>query len=238
VEEDLVLNKQDEHLNLSNNLQVSQSLKTYIFVSATIVILLISALFFLVFQSAKKVSLLTDEVAKNVNILDEAAKKVNSLNGEIGNLKVDNEFLKTKSKEYDSLSFKLNLLETSNYINKLQHRVEGGAVTDDFVVEKITLNAVPPLTDKPDAKGFLSSTVDLITQPSGKSGYVGQGKFTATDRELKAMILDILGEIGSRYDLDNEIYKLPKWNEGSHVVTIKNYDIGKYEKGVFKLKGE
>jgi predicted Holliday junction resolvase-like endonuclease len=142
----------------------------------------------------------------------------------------------------EDLKDRVENIGIDNYFSRLQHNVEGGVVTDDFVVEKFTVASVPPLKGIENSQGFLSTTIDLVTQPTANSKYVGQGKFSVTDRELKSMVLDVLEQIGKQYDQGiNILYKdmgfIP-WNKGEHTVTIKNYEVGVFKDGQFKLKGE
>lgn len=51
-----------------------------------------------------------------------------------------------------------------------------------------------------------------------------------SDRELRAMVLDLLKEVQKRYESATKWNPddYPKWDKGEYTVTIQNYEIGKY----------
>lgn len=123
-------------------------------------------------------------------------------------------------------------INRSIYLMSMQHRIERGLVTDDFIVAKASVSASPSLK-------LLSFALDLDTQPGAYSKYKGQGKFTVPDRELKSMLQDVIGKLKEYYDGSDQVYKdLPQWKDGTVYITIKNYEIGTYKNGELKLKGE
>lgn len=121
-----------------------------------------------------------------------------------------------------------------NFLNRFAHYVEGGIVTDDLVLDKLDINA--------ESKDGLYMIVDVETQPKMAMKYKGDGKFDLQDREVKGIVGDLLNQLKDTYNKSVPNYKgsekLPAWEKGEYVVTIKNFEIGTFKNGVFKLKGE
>ncbi|TLS53378.1 hypothetical protein FE782_03660 [Paenibacillus antri] len=126
-------------------------------------------------------------------------------------------------KDYNS-----KLLEYVGLLN-LSHTMEGGIVTDDFVLEKVLFLE--------DANGDFRISMDISNQPTMALSYSGQGSYTTTDRELKGKILGIIESAGNYYT-NNKLDGSPKWEEATVHVTVQNYELGTYSAGEFKLKGE
>ncbi|WP_143106690.1 hypothetical protein [Cohnella sp. OV330] len=111
----------------------------------------------------------------------------------------------------------------------IQHEVEGGIVTDDFVVNKLYLT--------PTNDGKVSVIIDLDTQPQMALHYKGQGGFDLADRELRAKSTTIIEKVKGRYQ-SYAPDDLPAWNDADVNLTIKNYAIGDTTSGQFALVGE
>jgi paraquat-inducible protein B len=114
-------------------------------------------------------------------------------------------------------------------IIRTEHIFDGGVVTDELVLNKITFT--PSLLPKVDA------IIDVDTQPSTTLKYQGKGKFDMADRELKDMVVALLEQLKREYNetIDATKLKSNKWETGEFTVTIKNYEIGKYKDGVFTV---
>jgi hypothetical protein len=139
-------------------------------------------------------------------------------------LKLDN-----LEKKNDSDLARLDSLENSMNLTSFQHDVEEGVVTENLVVNKLTVRS-----DGTIVRGV----VDFTTQPTIALKYTGLGKFDVPDRELKGMVTDLIKKIQESYASYFDESKFPKWSDGEYSLTIQNYEIGNYSKGVFKLKGE
>ncbi|RUS48384.1 hypothetical protein [Cohnella sp. AR92] len=144
--------------------------------------------------------------------------------------------LSKKIEAYRADSSKLsNLQEKSDALSKVaflvseQHDIEGAVVTDDFTVDKVYLGV--------QDSGELNITIDINTQPQMALHYTGQGAFDLSDRELRAKSLAIINEVKDRYT-SNATDQMPKWDDSSVYLTIKNYAIGDSTSGEFKLVGE
>ncbi|SDT19592.1 hypothetical protein SAMN05444162_3381 [Paenibacillaceae bacterium GAS479] len=154
----------------------------------------------------------------------------------------------SQTKSMSDLSVKVSLLqaETSkitplqtdtaklrqlSILAAIQHIVEGGAVTDDFVVNKLTLM---PGTDT--QKMYV--TIDLDTQPDMLGVYSGKGKFDLPDRELRAKSQEIIDQVKRIYESQGTGVDVPEWSAAEISLTIKNYPIGDNTAGEFKLVGE
>lgn len=131
---------------------------------------------------------------------------------------------------YGQVSYKLTTLATDYELSRFQHRAEGGAVTDDFVVNKLDFYY--------DGKTTLKGIIDIDTQPDMALAYKGKGSFSLPDRELKGKVEDIARVVATQYNKYFENMNFPKWDDGEYSITIKNYEVGSLTKGGFKLKGE
>lgn len=123
--------------------------------------------------------------------------------------------------EYNNVQTRLDSLSNSIATLNMQHRMSGsGVVTDELVIDKATFL-------------FNTGVIDVETQPG--VDYLGKGKFDMSDREVRAMVEDLLKEAEEMYtSYSND----PEWGSGPITVTIKNYEIGTFENGEFELKGE
>jgi hypothetical protein len=124
---------------------------------------------------------------------------------------------------------RLDNLENSASLASFQHNVEDGIVTESLVVHKLSLHS---------DGNIVSGIIDITTQPTLALKYSGLGKFDVQDRELKGMVTDLVKKTQESYASYFDESKYPKWADGEYTLTIQNYEIGNYAKGVFKLKGE
>ncbi|MBB6734406.1 hypothetical protein [Cohnella zeiphila] len=140
------------------------------------------------------------------------------------------EAYKADSSKLAALQDRADAIAKASYLTVLQHDIEGGVVTDDFVVSKTYFSIAD------DNK--LDVTIDLDTQPQMNLHYTGQGAFDLSDRELRAKSLAIIDAVKNRYASEAPD-SLPKWDGSTSVsLTIKNYAIGDSSSGEFKLVGE
>ncbi|MDQ0878881.1 cell division protein FtsL [Paenibacillus sp. V4I3] len=156
-------------------------------------------------------------------------------------LELENKISDVSSKlptvDLTKIDSRIESLDRRIYFMNMQHNIEGGLVTEDFIVQHAIISVLPSLKD--GQSGILHSSIDLDTQPVTSSKYKGQGKFTVPDRELKSMLQDVIDKIQKRYDGSDQLFKgLPQWKDGTVYLTIKNYEIGTYKNGEIKLKGE
>ena len=198
----------------------------YLVSAGALLFVIVLALGYFIYNQNEELNLLKNELGTVPGKIDSLSSKVKLI--EEG----------TKPKEGEkSLQEQINNLNRQNYINSMQHRIEGGVVTDDFVVEKVTILALPAL-DK-DSRGVLVISADLTNQPAMIPSYKGQGLFNIPDRELKSKLTDLVDKIKEQYG-GNERFGivLPEFNDGSVLLSVRNYDIAKYQNGELLLKGE
>lgn len=175
-----------------------------------------------------------------ISEIDRLEELLSSLNDEpvaedtIGVVDIENEVFSIDKRQYDSLLNSIDMLE-------LQHSIEnGGIVTNDFIVDKIKIYNLENLKEGTDIEE-LSMYIDLDSQPSMSRHYEGNGKFDLSDRELKVAVSDILESIKVKWDRNfrwNIDKDYNKFEEGTHYVTYKNYEVGTVENGEFILIGE
>ncbi|BBI35105.1 hypothetical protein [Cohnella abietis] len=115
------------------------------------------------------------------------------------------------------------------FILYMQHDMEGGVVTDDFTVEKLSLDV--------QDNGKLSITIDVDNQPQMSLLYNGQGSYELADRELRAKSTALIRIVKARY-LNSFTKGLPEWNDKGVFLTVKNYEIGDTRSGTFTLAGD
>jgi len=136
--------------------------------------------------------------------------------------------LTTNEKQVDDLASRTKQLGMFSILAYLQHDIEGGIVTDDFYVNKITFN--------PD-ENKLNAVIDLANQPTMLGIYKGKGAFDLPDRELRAKSSAILDKV-KEYYMKNKTEALPSWDGALINLTIQNYVIGTVNGGELKLVGE
>lgn len=120
-------------------------------------------------------------------------------------------------------------IKTIAYLSYMSHEVENTAVTDDFVVTKISFT--------PTSSGELSGvTIDMDNQPQMALNYNGEGNYDIADRQLRTKVTKLVTSAKDYYGGDPNA---PAWADSTPVkVTVKNYDVGDYTSGEFKLTGE
>jgi len=116
-------------------------------------------------------------------------------------------------------------------MNSLSLSASEGIITDKLVVQK----ALFFIWD--DSSVHVS--IDIRPQPIYSSKFLGGGEFDLTDRELRNALEEICENIIEetrgriqliRYDKQQEIKKI--------YITANNYEVGLYENGNIKLRGE
>lgn len=158
-------------------------------------------------------------------------QKINELTvkmeSEIGKIQKENSALKDMSA---ALTDQIGALKDTIWFNAIAHDIEGAAVTDDFVVEKVYLTGS-------DSGTLGNVIIDVENQPDLSYLYKDKGAYNLTDRELRAKCDAIIKEVTTRY---GNYEGIPAWDDNTQVtVTVKNYEIGsKGGKGEFKLVGE
>lgn len=153
---------------------------------------------------------------------------------EVSTIQPENEDTEDNSITIEELERRIALAHDRIDILEFQHEVADGVITDNFVVDKITVYQLK-LIDSPK----ISSYIDLEAQPLMNSKYKGQGLFDLPDRELKILILDVLDSIERQWEAHNRWKQdYPKFQDGTHYITFRNYEVGVMESGEFKLKGE
>lgn len=133
------------------------------------------------------------------------------------NIKNDVSFLDTSLEE----------ARKSNFLTQLSLDASEGVVTDKVVIQKASLYAIDDI---------LYGYVDIRPQPSYNSYFEGQGKFSLTDRELKAMLEEIIAEL-ENYISPISMYNI-KMDGGTIDITANNYSVAEYKDGVVTLAGE
>jgi hypothetical protein len=173
----------------------------------------------------------------NEKYLESKISKLESKFGSVENKLIDID-IRTKPKEGEvDMKTRIDSLDRDMYFSNMQHNMEHGVITDDFVVEKISIFALPAFKEK--TKGILTITADLSAQPTLTSHYTGSGGFDLADRDLKAKLSDLVKKIKDGYQGSEEYIKgIPKFDEDIVLLSVKNYEIAKYQEGKIKLKGE
>jgi hypothetical protein len=151
-----------------------------------------------------------------VNSLKELVNKNESVisqkNAEINN-KINS--IKDMEKSIFNIKKSYDFLQAS-------YKASEGLVTDQFYVQKARFSE-------------LESDIDVRLQPSFTRYYKGQGKFNLSDRELKSMILEIMQEVDVFWKKELTMYS----NYYHYFrITTHNYEVGNYQDGVVKLRGE
>ena len=147
---------------------------------------------------------------------------VNQTNSSISNLES-----KVLSLETKLTSVNLGLVESENRIIwlSLNSRVSEGVVTDQLVVQRATFE-----------DGIIC--LDIRSQPSFSSHFLGQGRFDLQDRELKAIILTLINETKSYYDNYVQNVDMPSFDKYKVYITQNNYEVATYSSGELLLTGE
>jgi hypothetical protein len=154
---------------------------------------------------------------------DEQATAITKLTLQVGSYKSDIE-------KISDINNRSTATAKMAYLSYVQHDIEGGVVTDDFVVDKVYLT--------PNQSGDnVSIIINIDTQPAMAIHHQGKGTFDIADRELRAKSLAIINAVKERYITDGGD-NLPAWDDNNVHLTIKNYAIGDTASGEFKLVGE
>lgn len=174
-------------------------------------IISVAAAAFLFIQQGKTVNSQSAQLISQADAIAKANAKTTDLEGK----------LKDSVAQFEDI-------KQLSALGLLQHDIEGGVVTDDFVVQKISLYP------KDNAYSIL---IDLSTQPPMYASYKGKGAFSITDRELRAKGTDVINKV-KEYYTKNKLDKMPAWDKNKVFLTIQNYDIGEVKDGELKLVGE
>jgi hypothetical protein len=157
--------------------------------------------------------------------IDIQSQKLVSQDAEIA--KAATKQVELEGKLQDSVS-QFEDIKQLSALSLLQHDMEGGIVTDDFVVNKISLYPK-------DNAYFIN--IDLTNQPAMYASYKGKGAYTITDRELRTKGTEITDKVKDYYN-KNKLDKMPAWDKNTVSLTIQNYNIGEFKNGELVLAGE
>ncbi|ANF97671.1 hypothetical protein [Paenibacillus bovis] len=153
-----------------------------------------------------------------------------SLKNQLSALQKENESLHTKTetlttqqKKSDSEQAKLKKIALLSYMS---HNLEDAVVTNDFVIDKIYFTA--------NNSGEVESiTIDLENQPMMALVYEGDGVYSISNQAVSAKASELIKTAKEYYGSDKDV---PAWTNDTTVkLTVKNYDLGEYAKGSFKL---
>lgn len=156
------------------------------------------------------------------------------LNNEIMDLSSEVESMKTSINDIKDIKNDVNFIwdyldevQKSSFLTQLSLEVSEGVVTDKVVIQKAILYSTGDI---------LNGYIDIRPQPSYSSYFQGQGKFNLSDRELKAMIEEVIKEFES-YISSISLYNI-KLEGGSIDITANNYFVAEYTNGKVILAGE
>ena len=153
-----------------------------------------------------------------------------NLKNQLSTVQKDNESLHTKTetltakaKKSDSEQAKLKKIALLSYMS---HNLEDAVVTNDFVIDKIYFTA----NNNGDVEAI---TIDLENQPMMALVYEGDGVYSISNQAVSAKASELIKTAKSYYGNDKDV---PAWTDATTVkLTVKNYDLGEYAKGEFKL---
>ncbi|WP_017811770.1 hypothetical protein [Paenibacillus shenyangensis] len=153
-----------------------------------------------------------------------------NLKNQLSTVQKDNESLHTKTetltakvKKSDSEQAKLKKIALLSYMS---HNLEDAVVTNDFVIDKIYFTA----NNSGDVEAI---TIDLENQPMMALVYEGDGVYSISNQAVSAKASELIKTAKSYYGNDKDV---PAWTDATTVkLTVKNYDLGEYAKGTFKL---
>ncbi|WP_046226845.1 hypothetical protein [Paenibacillus dauci] len=153
-----------------------------------------------------------------------------NLKNQLSTVQKDNESLHTKTetlaakvKKSDSEQAKLKKIALLSYMS---HNLEDAVVTNDFVIDKIYFTA----NNNGDVEAI---TIDLENQPMMALVYEGDGVYSISNQAVSAKASELIKTTKSYYGNDKDV---PAWTDATTVkLTVKNYDLGEYAKGTFKL---
>lgn len=159
--------------------------------------------------------------------LKEANNSIADLTLEIKNMKNAVNGIDAVANDVKFMGALMEDLEKSIFLNRLNIEISEGVVTDKVVIQKAVLYS---------SNDVLYGYIDLRPQPSYNSYFQGQGKFNLSDRELKAMIEEVVVALED-YISPISMYNI-KMEGGKISITSNNYSVAKYEDGKVTLAGE
>lgn len=163
----------------------------------------------------------------NYTSLKEANEKIIDLTAEMESIKNKVAGVENIKSDVDFLKTSLEELRKSSFLTQLSFDASEGVVTDKIVIQKASLYSLGDI---------LYGYIDIRPQPSYNSYFQGQGKFNLSDRELKAMIEEIMAELKD-YISPISMYNL-KMEGGTINITANNYSVAEYSDGKVTLAGE
>ncbi|CAM2950365.1 hypothetical protein PASE110613_09035 [Paenibacillus sediminis] len=158
-----------------------------------------------------------------------------TLHSEISDLKSQNTELSAVNnqlqKDQTALNDQQEKYRSYLLLSSIQHDIEDGVVTDDFVAKKVSFGFGKEGND------LTHVVIDLSNQPDMTVAYSGKGIYSIADRELRAKCNSIIKAVKDYYVSEGS--GAPVWDDDTKVsLTVQNYEIGKSEAGDFKLVGE
>lgn len=163
----------------------------------------------------------------NFTSLKEANTTILNLTAEVENMKNTVSSIGDVANDVEFMGNRIDDLGKSTFLNQLSLEVSEGVVTDKVVIHKAVLYSYDDV---------LYGYIDIRPQPSYNSYFQGQGKFNLSDRELRAMIEEVVAELED-YISPISMYNI-KMEGGKINITANNYSIAEYEDGKVTLAGE
>jgi hypothetical protein len=209
----------NDNRTIANNINSEKNVKESIFnfkyaipilAGNLLLILIMTILSIMNFQSLKEVN------NKIIDLTTEMESIKNKVVG-VENIKSDVDFLKTSLEE----------MRISSFLTQLSFDASEGVVTDKIVIQKVSLYSIGDI---------IYGYIDIRPQPSYNSYFQGQGKFNLSDREIKAMIEEVMVELKD-YMSSISMYNL-KMEGGTLDITANNYSVAQYIDGKVILAGE
>ena len=117
---------------------------------------------------------------------------------------------------------------------ELSRKVTQGVVTDDIYVQRAHFY-------RGSDEGTVNAVIDITSQPSFKANYKGKGKFSLSDREMKAVIKLLVDEVLEFGAGEFEWLKAEHGcsiDKGIIAITAENYEIAEYSFGMLTMTGE
>lgn len=163
-----------------------------------------------------------DDLKSTIN--SNSTKKIYELENKVNQFKKD---LDVEKERLDNFSYLLNSINKSVILIKLGLEVTEGVVTDKVIIQKATFYE--------DAENRTSCTIDIRPQPSYSRYFLGQGRFNLSDRELKAMLEELIVELNNAFkNMTHNLMEI----DGEIIITQNNYSVAKYKDGKITLTGE
>lgn len=117
----------------------------------------------------------------------------------------------------------LSDVNTLSLMNSLSLEVSEGVVTDKVIIQKAVFYQ--------DSEGHVSCIIDIRPQPSYSTYFLGQGRFDLSDRELRAMLEQLIAQLNN---FAKDIIEI----DGVVKITQNNYPVAEYKNGKVMLSGE